>query len=236
MRNGRFRPLSAHYLKAGFDASGQIDRAGMHRVCADRLTPFADPVRYEARRPAGRHADGRHRPDRPRRAASARRAALPRHRRARRAAARHRRHGQQVRGGFLPRRGRDQARDSIRSQFRLACLRAHRAAAPWSNAWRRWRAGAASATAPGSASPTTTTAAPRSPESPRPRWTARSGEIKVHNFWCALDCGVAVQPDNIVAQTESSLVYGLGLTLMERIPSRTARSSSRTSTITRFRA
>ena len=29
--------------------------------------------------------------------------------------------------------------------------------------------------------------------------------------------GVAVQPDNVIAQTESSIVYGLGLALMERI-------------------
>ena len=29
-----------------------------------------------------------------------------------------------------------------------------------------------------------------------------SGQIKVHNFWCAIDCGIAVQPDNVVAQTE----------------------------------
>jgi len=44
-----------------------------------------------------------------------------------------------------------------------------------------------------------------------------SGLIRVHNFWCAIDPGVAVQPDNIVAQTESSIVYGLGLALSERI-------------------
>ena len=44
-----------------------------------------------------------------------------------------------------------------------------------------------------------------------------SGQIKVHNFWCTIDCGVAVQPDNVVAQTESSIVYGLGMTLTERI-------------------
>jgi isoquinoline 1-oxidoreductase beta subunit len=44
-----------------------------------------------------------------------------------------------------------------------------------------------------------------------------SGRIKVHNVWCVLDCGIAVQPDNIVAQTESSIVYGLGLTLSERV-------------------
>jgi isoquinoline 1-oxidoreductase beta subunit len=44
-----------------------------------------------------------------------------------------------------------------------------------------------------------------------------SGEIKVHNFWCTIDCGVAVQPDNVVAQTESSIVYGLGVALTELI-------------------
>ena len=39
----------------------------------------------------------------------------------------------------------------------------------------------------------------------------------MHWFWCAIDCRVAVHPDNVVAQTESSIVYGLGLTLSERI-------------------
>lgn len=45
----------------------------------------------------------------------------------------------------------------------------------------------------------------------------QNGAIKVHDFWCAIDAGVAIQPDNIIAQTESSIVYGLGLALMERI-------------------
>ena len=44
-----------------------------------------------------------------------------------------------------------------------------------------------------------------------------TGKIKVHNVWCAIDCGMAVQPDNVVAQTESSIVYGIGLALTERI-------------------
>ena len=44
-----------------------------------------------------------------------------------------------------------------------------------------------------------------------------NGEIKVHNFWCTIDCGVAVQPDNVIAQQESSIVYGLGVTLTELI-------------------
>ena len=39
----------------------------------------------------------------------------------------------------------------------------------------------------------------------------------MHNFWCTIDCGVAVQPDNVIAQTESSIVYGLGVTLTELI-------------------
>lgn len=45
----------------------------------------------------------------------------------------------------------------------------------------------------------------------------QTGAIKVHNFWCTIDCGVAVHPDNVIAQTESSIVYGLGLALSERI-------------------
>jgi isoquinoline 1-oxidoreductase beta subunit len=44
-----------------------------------------------------------------------------------------------------------------------------------------------------------------------------SGDIKVHNFWCTIDCGIPVQPDNVVAQTEGSIIYGLGLALFERI-------------------
>jgi len=43
------------------------------------------------------------------------------------------------------------------------------------------------------------------------------GKVNVHDFWLALDPGIAVQPDNVVAQTESSIVYGLGLALTERI-------------------
>ena len=36
-------------------------------------------------------------------------------------------------------------------------------------------------------------------------------------FSDGLDQGIAVQPDNIIAQTESSVVCGLGLSLTERI-------------------
>ncbi|MEA2907265.1 MAG: isoquinoline 1-oxidoreductase subunit beta [Alphaproteobacteria bacterium] len=44
-----------------------------------------------------------------------------------------------------------------------------------------------------------------------------SGKIKVHNFWCAIDAGIAVQPRNLAAQTEGSIVWGLGQVLREKI-------------------
>ena len=44
-----------------------------------------------------------------------------------------------------------------------------------------------------------------------------TGVIRVHKFWCTIDCGIAIQPDNVIAQTESSIVYGLGLALTEQI-------------------
>jgi isoquinoline 1-oxidoreductase beta subunit len=44
-----------------------------------------------------------------------------------------------------------------------------------------------------------------------------SGQIRCHNLWCAVDVGLPVQPNNIVAQIESSLVFSLGSALKERV-------------------
>jgi isoquinoline 1-oxidoreductase beta subunit len=44
-----------------------------------------------------------------------------------------------------------------------------------------------------------------------------SGKIKVHNFWAAIDAGIAVQPRNLAAQTEGGIVWGLGHVLREKI-------------------
>jgi isoquinoline 1-oxidoreductase subunit beta len=44
-----------------------------------------------------------------------------------------------------------------------------------------------------------------------------TGKIKVHNFWAAIDAGLAVQPRNLAAQTEGGIVWGLGHTLREKI-------------------
>ncbi len=44
-----------------------------------------------------------------------------------------------------------------------------------------------------------------------------SGKIKVHNFWAAIDPGIVVQPANVEAQTKGSIVWALGHTLREQI-------------------
>jgi len=44
-----------------------------------------------------------------------------------------------------------------------------------------------------------------------------SGEIRVHKFWCAVDGGIIIQPDNAVAQIEGAIVTGLSSVLFERI-------------------
>ena len=44
-----------------------------------------------------------------------------------------------------------------------------------------------------------------------------TGKIKVLKFWAAVDAGIAVQPRNLAAQTEGSVVYALGHVLREEI-------------------
>jgi len=40
---------------------------------------------------------------------------------------------------------------------------------------------------------------------------------KVHKVWCAVDCGVAVNPDVIRAQMEGGIGYGLGHALFAEV-------------------
>jgi isoquinoline 1-oxidoreductase beta subunit len=43
----------------------------------------------------------------------------------------------------------------------------------------------------------------------------KTGKIKVHNYWIAVDPGTVIQPDNVHAQMESAVVYGLSAALIE---------------------
>jgi isoquinoline 1-oxidoreductase beta subunit len=44
-----------------------------------------------------------------------------------------------------------------------------------------------------------------------------AGAVRVHRMTCAVDCGHAVHPDNVKAQMESGIVYGLSAALMGEI-------------------
>jgi isoquinoline 1-oxidoreductase beta subunit len=45
----------------------------------------------------------------------------------------------------------------------------------------------------------------------------KTGKIRVHEVWAAVDPGVAIHPDNIVAQIEGAAVFGISHALIERI-------------------
>jgi isoquinoline 1-oxidoreductase beta subunit len=44
-----------------------------------------------------------------------------------------------------------------------------------------------------------------------------NGAPRVHNVWCAVDCGVAVNPEVIKAQMEGGIGYGLSAVLFNEL-------------------
>ncbi|MCI2811275.1 xanthine dehydrogenase family protein molybdopterin-binding subunit [Eoetvoesiella caeni] len=44
-----------------------------------------------------------------------------------------------------------------------------------------------------------------------------SGQIRVHQIWCAVDVGMAVQPDIVISQMEGGITQGLSVALLERV-------------------
>ena len=215
VHNGRFRPLSGHYLRAAFDGSGKLT-AWHHRLAADRITPFMDPVRFQAGGGrdgmvmAGTDVNGYDVPhqlveqlyrDTGVRTNPLRGIGVTANKFATEA--------------FMDEVARSRGTDPL--AFRLALLkgtpRAHRAVERVAQMaeWDRKRDGRALGLAYIDYSGSQVAGIAEV------SLDRASGQIQVHNFWCAIDCGVAVQPDNIAAQTEGSIVYGLGMTLSERI-------------------
>ena len=47
--------------------------------------------------------------------------------------------------------------------------------------------------------------------------SVQAGEVRVHRVVCAIDCGLAVNPDIVAAQLESSVVFGLSAALRQAI-------------------
>jgi len=215
VHNGRFRPMSAHYLRAAFDASGKLT-AWHHRLAADRITPFMDPVRFQegggkdGMVMAGTDVRGYDVPhqlveqiyrDTGVRTNPLRGIGVTANKFATEA--------------FMDEVARKRGIDPL--TYRLELLegtpRAYKVVERVAQMadWGRKRDGQALGLAYIDYSGSQVAGIAEV------SLDRTSGQIKVHNFWCTIDCGIAVQPDNIIAQTESSIVYGLGLTLSERI-------------------
>ena len=47
--------------------------------------------------------------------------------------------------------------------------------------------------------------------------SVENGEPKVHRVVCAVDCGIAVNPDNVRAQMEGGIGFGLGAVLKSKL-------------------
>ena len=215
VHHGRFRPLYVNRLRAGLDASGNIV-AWHHRVVCDRVLAFMDPVRFAASK--GRDNIAMRGTEIPTYDIADRLAeGLQEDTGMRTAALRAIGVGQNAFANevFIDEIAEKLGVDPV--QFRLRNLkRAPRARhvveevarmASWGTKRKDRGLGFAYLDYSG-----TQVAGVAEVSVDR-----KSGAIKVHKFWCAIDAGVAVHPDNVIAQTESSIVYGLGLALTERI-------------------
>jgi isoquinoline 1-oxidoreductase beta subunit len=215
VHNGRFNPLSAHYLRAGFDASGKLI-AFHHRKACDEVTAFQDPVRFARQR--GRDGiafnglDAAYY-DIPNRLGEA----VPQETGLRTSSLRGIAHLTNIFAieSFIDELARKRAADP--AAFRRDLVKTNQRAvdiidrvtrmADWGR--RRTNTGLGFAYMNYSGTQIALAA-----EVGVERTT---GKLDVQKIWVALDPGITVQPDNIVAQTESSVVYGLGFARSERI-------------------
>jgi isoquinoline 1-oxidoreductase beta subunit len=213
---GRFRPISAHYLRAGFDPSGKLT-AWHHRIAVDRVGAYMDPVRYQAAggkdfiAMLGADLNGYDVPHQlveqlyrdtgvrtnPLRGISflANRFATE---------------------SFIDEIARKRGVDPIAYHLELLkntprAIKVVERVAQMAD-WNRKREGGR-----GLGFAYLDYSGSQVAGIVELSLDRGSGQVKVHDFWCTIDCGVAVQPDNVVAQTESSIVYGLGVTLTELI-------------------
>jgi isoquinoline 1-oxidoreductase beta subunit len=218
VHNGRFRPLYVNRIRAGLDASGRII-AWHHRVACDEVLAFMDPVRYKASKGRdniamrGTELPTYAIPDRlteglqqatgmrtnPLRAIGVGQNSFATEVFIDELAAKQRVDPVEFRLRLLDKTPLAQrARHAIEEVARMADWKRKRPGHGLGFAYLDYSGSQLAGVAEVSVD-------------------RQSGAIKVHNFWCTIDCGVAVQPDNVIAQTESSIVYGLGLALSERI-------------------
>ena len=209
---GKFRPATAHYIEAGLDRNGKVI-AWHHRVVAesvlaamsgdptprqDRIVMKGSPIpQYPISNKLAEHV------------IEARGARLSPWRGVGNG------HNAFAAESFIDEIAKDQGKDPI--AFRLALSEGQprmqtllRTVAEMSD-WKRPRDGTALGVATMVKDDTLSVGvAEVSVE-------RSTGKLKVHNVWCAIDAGIAVQPRNLAAQTEGSIIYGLGHVLREKI-------------------
>ena len=210
---GKFRPMTAHHIEAGLRCRLASSLPGITASCRNRCWPTPPAIRKP--RVDRIVMKGSPIPQYPIPNKLAEHVIVARQRAAR-GLARRRQRPQRVRRRVLPRRDRQGAVEGSGRVPARAGGRAAAHAAPAAD--RRRDVGlAAQARRPW----------PRRRHHGEGRHLAAgvaevsvdraSGRIKVHNVWCALDAGIAVQPKNLAAQTEGSIVYGLGHVLREQV-------------------
>jgi isoquinoline 1-oxidoreductase subunit beta len=215
VRNGRFNPLSAHYLRAGFDSAGKLI-AFHHRKACDEVTAFQDPLRFERSKGRDNIAfNGLDAPyyEIPNRLAEA----VPRETGLRTSSLRGIAHLTNIFAieSFMDELARKRGVDP--ATFRRELVKTNPRATHIIDTvkrmadWGRKRDGSALGFTYMNYSGTQIALVAEAAVD------RKSGAVHVPRIWVALDPGIAVQPDNIIAQTESSVVYGLGFALTERI-------------------
>jgi isoquinoline 1-oxidoreductase beta subunit len=215
LTGGKFRPMTAHYIEAGFDVGGKLV-AWHHRVVAESVAAYTsgapDPTAARTDRVVMKGSPIPQYPI-PNKLAEhviqARGARLAAFRGVGNA------HNAFAAESFLDEIAKDRGLDPI--AFRLALSEGQprmqtllRTVAEMSD-WKRPRDGRGLGV--GTMVKDDTLAAGIAEVSV----DRGTGKIKVHNFWAAIDAGLAVQPRNVAAQTEGSIVYALGHVLREKI-------------------
>lgn len=214
-RNGRFYPLSAHFLKAGFDPAGKLV-AFHHRKACDVVSAFQEPARLAKDKGRDRvsftgveakyYAIPNHLAE-----------AVPQDSGIRTSSLRGVAHLSNLFGieSFIDELALKRDIDPVAfrrtlvasSPRSLAVLDSVTRMSDWSRKRQDTGLGIAFADFAGTLIAAVAEAAV----------DRTSGAITVPKMWVALDCGIAVQPDSVRAQIEGGLVYGLGFALWERI-------------------
>src|SRR4051812_35063491 len=212
---GKYRPMTAHYIEAGFDASGKLI-AWHHRVVAESVAAYTAMMAGNRPAPVDRVVmKGSPIPQYPFANKLAEHVIMPG--RARLAPWRGVGNGHNAFAAesFLDEIAKDLGKDPIAFRIEISegvprMQHLLRSVSDMSD-WKRKRDGTALGV--GTMVKDDTLAAGVA-EVAVDRAT---GKVKVLNVWVAMDAGIAVQPNNIAAQTEGSVIYGLGHVLREKI-------------------